>query len=177
MSNIFIRHGEVENPKDIYYVDVPGYKLSNKGKEQAEKTGEYLNSQNYNYEIISSPLLRARQTAEIISKVISVNITFDDSLYEWMGPISWRGLRFDEIDLSTVPNVGEEHTDVFKRVSKIDKKYENKIFVSHQDTIRSFTYFSIGDDKEDFTNDKPSHCEVQKIDKAENKIVKLFKPS
>ena len=109
MSNIFIRHGEVENPKDIYYVDVPGYKLSNKGKKQAEETGEYLRSHNLNYEIISSPLLRARQTAEIISKVISVNINFDDSLYEWMGPISWRGLRFDEIDLSSIPKVAEEY--------------------------------------------------------------------
>tara|TARA_Y100001970_G_scaffold98741_1_gene124176 strand:+ start:1198 stop:1731 length:534 start_codon:yes stop_codon:yes gene_type:complete len=177
MSNIFIRHGEVENPKDIYYVDVPGYKLSNKGKKQAEETGEYLRSHNLNYEIISSPLLRARQTAEIISKVISVNINFDDSLYEWMGPISWRGLRFDEIDLSSIPKVAEEYTDVFKRVSKIDNQHEKKIFVSHQDTIRSFTYFAIADEKEDFTNDKPSHCEVQQIDKKKNKIVKLFKPS
>ena len=56
MSNIFIRHGEVENPKDIYYVNVPGYKLSNKGKKQAEETGEYLKSQNFNYEIITIQL-------------------------------------------------------------------------------------------------------------------------
>ena len=177
MSNIFIRHGEVENPKDIYYVDVPGYKLSNKGKKQAEETGEYLRSHNLNYEIISSPLLRARQTAEIISKVISVNINFDDSLYEWMGPISWRGLRFDEIDLSNIPNVGEEYRDVFKRVSKIDNQNEKKIFVSHQDTIRSFTYFSIENDQEDFANDRPGHCEVQQIDRKAKKILKLFKPS
>ena len=139
--------------------------------EKMEKTSKRLELTEILVELLKNTL------NEIISKVISVTITFDDSLYEWMGPISWRGLRFDEIDLSTIPNVGEEHIDVFKRVSKIDKKYENKIFVSHQDTIRSFTYFSIGDDKEDFTNDKPSHCEVQKIDKAENKIVKLFKPS
>ena len=130
MSNIFIRHGEVENPKDIYYVNVPGYRLSNKGKKQAEETGEYLKSQNFNYEIISSPLLRARQTAEIISKVISVKINFDDLLYEWMGPISWRGLRFDEIDLSTIPKVAEEYTDVFKRVSKIDNQHENELKIS-----------------------------------------------
>lgn len=177
MRNIFIRHGEVKNQKDIYYANVPGYTLSENGVRQAKEAGEYLKSKNYNFEIISSPLLRARQTANIIAKIISVDVSIDSLLYEWMGPISWRGLKFDEIDQTTVPEVDEEYKDVYNRVSQLDSKHEKKIFVSHQDTIRSFTYFSLLEKDEDFSNLKPSHCEIQTVNKEDKKVVQLFKPN
>ncbi len=86
MRNIFIRHGEVENPKDIYYVNVPGYKLSKRGEKQAEQVGLYLKDNGYSFNIITSPLLRARQTGEIISTILCTEIIYDNALYEWMGP-------------------------------------------------------------------------------------------
>ena len=34
MSNLFLRHGEVQNEKDIFYSNLPGFYLSNNGREQ-----------------------------------------------------------------------------------------------------------------------------------------------
>ena len=177
MSNIFIRHGEVENPKDIYYVNVPGYKLSKIGEAQAEQTGLYLKAEGYNYNIITSPLLRARQTGEIISKILSTEIDINDALYEWMGPIAWRGLSFNEINKEKIPEVEEEYIDVYKRIKIIDDKFKETIFISHQDAIRSFTYFSINDQTQDFLKFKPSHCEVQAVNYQKKSVEQIFIPS
>ena len=38
--NLFLRHGEVKNPKDILYYNIPGYELSKLGKTQAEHSSE-----------------------------------------------------------------------------------------------------------------------------------------
>ena len=177
MSNIFIRHGEVENPKDIYYVNVPGYKLSKNGEAQAEQVGFYLKDNSYNYNIITSPLLRARQTGSIIARILGTAIMTHVALYEWMGPIVWRGLRFDEIVKDNIPEVEEEHLDVYKRVKKIDNQFNKTIFISHQDTIRSFTYFTIKDLDVDFHKYKPSHCEVQSVNYEKKIIEQIFIPN
>ena len=182
MTNIFIRHGEVENPKDIYYVDIPGYKLSKKGQDQAVQTGNFLKTKDYRFDIVTSPILRARQTGEIISNIISTNITTSEHLYEHMGPQNWKGLRFDEIDQDSTGDVGETYLSAYERVKKLDDKCDKKIFISHQDTIRAFTYFVVeGSDKDvqtdNFNNLKPSHCEVQTIDDVNKSVLQLFKPS
>ncbi len=177
MRNIFIRHGEVENPKDIYYVNVPGYKLSKRGEKQAEQVGLYLKDNGYNFNIITSPLLRARQTGEIISTILCTEIIYDNALYEWMGPVAWRGLSFNEIDKEKVPKVEEEYLDVYKRIKKIDDKFDKTIFISHQDAIRSFTYFEINDQTQDFFQFKPTHCEAQVIDYQNKSIEQIFIPN
>ena len=53
---------------------------------------------------------------------------------------------------------------------KIKKEYmntNNSVFVSHQDTIRSFTFYEL-DDK-NFNENKPDHCSVHEIIK--NKLI------
>ena len=177
MTNIFIRHGEVENPKDIYYVNVPGYKLSEIGEAQAEQTGRYLKAEGYNYNIITSPLLRARQTGEIISKILATEIKTDNALYEWMGPVVWRGLSFNEIDKERIPEAEEDYLDVYKRIKIIDDKFDETIFITHQDTIRSFTYFAINDQTQDFLKFKPSHCEVQAVNYKKKSVEQIFIPN
>ena len=42
MSNLFLRHGEVENVKNIMYGDIPGYRLSSKGVLQAKEAGNFI---------------------------------------------------------------------------------------------------------------------------------------
>ena len=177
MSNIFIRHGEVENPKDIYYVNIPGYKLSKRGENQAEQAGIYLKNNGYNFNIITSPLLRARQTGEIISTILSTEINTDIALYEWMGPVEWRGLSFDEINKEKISEVEEEYLDVYKRIKKIYDKFDKTIFISHQDAIRSFTYFELNDLTQDFFKFKPTHCEAQVIDYQNQSIEQIFIPN
>ena len=42
MSKLFLRHGEVENNKDIFYGNLAGYRLSEKGEEQAKNAANYI---------------------------------------------------------------------------------------------------------------------------------------
>ena len=62
-----IRHGQVYNPGRVIYGRLPGFGLSNMGKRQVESTAEYLRLTNLAV-IYSSPLLRARETADIIQQ-------------------------------------------------------------------------------------------------------------
>lgn len=65
MRILFVRHGEsVANAKGL--IGEPDTPLSEKGREQAHATGQILGAENVT-QIISSPFLRARQTAEIIA--------------------------------------------------------------------------------------------------------------
>ena len=95
--NIFLRHGEVKNPKDILYYNIPGYELSKLGKSQAEHSADVL-SKNFKIEqIISSPLLRARQTSEIVSNKLKMEFSISEKITEWDGLLNWKGYTFDEI--------------------------------------------------------------------------------
>ena len=97
--NIFLRHGEVKNPKDILYYNIPGYELSKLGKSQAEHSAKVL-SKNFKIDqIISSPLLRARQTSEIVSKKLKMEFTISEKITEWDGLLNWKGYTLSLIHI------------------------------------------------------------------------------
>src|SRR5579872_3771003 len=62
-----VRHAEVHNPRDIAYGRLPRFRLSARGRTQAERTATFLSGRPLSA-IYTSPLLRARQTAAIISQ-------------------------------------------------------------------------------------------------------------
>ena len=95
--NIFLRHGEVQNPKDILYYNIPGYELSELGKAQAEYAAEVLANDFKIEQIISSPLLRARQTSEIVRKKLNIELSISEKITEWDGLFNWKGYTFNEI--------------------------------------------------------------------------------
>ena len=170
MSNLFLRHGEVQNEKNVFYANLPGFYLSNDGRTQAKNAGIKIKEQFDIKNIISSPLLRARQTAEIVNSVLKINITTSYNIIEWAGPSDWIGRTWDEIKLTqnfknaddsplNLTNTGESLKSVFDRFNSIYEKCENTLFVSHQDTIRAFTYDYLND--KDFTKNRPDHCEIQ----------------
>ena len=169
MSNLFLRHGEVHNEKDIFYSNLPGFYLSNNGKAQAQEAGKKIKEQFNIKKIVSSPLLRARQTAEIVNTVLEINITTSYNIIEWAGPVDWIGKTWDEIKISdnftnsdsplNLTNTGESLKSVHDRVKKVYEKFENTLFVTHQDVIRAFTYYYLKD--KDFWKNRPDHCEVQ----------------
>ena len=148
--NIFLRHGEVKNPKDILYYNIPGYELSKLGKSQAEHSAKVL-SKNFKIDqIISSPLLRARQTSEIVSKKLKMEFTISEKITEWDGLLNWKGYTFNEIietnefliynDDPTKLSTNETFFETFQRVEELYNKNKNTLFVTHQDTIRSVSY-------------------------------------
>lgn len=76
-----VRHGEVENPKGVIYGRLPGYNLSERGRRQAEITGEHLADRDIGA-IWASPLERAQETAQAIAAHHSVGIVTDERLIE-----------------------------------------------------------------------------------------------
>ncbi len=61
----FVRHGEVLDRKSIVYARLPRFRLSERGLKEAEITAQFLKRERIGV-IYSSPMLRARQTAQII---------------------------------------------------------------------------------------------------------------
>lgn len=60
-----MRHGDVENPDEVYYGRLPGFPLSDDGREQAKAAGRRLGERAISA-IYASPQLRTQQTARVI---------------------------------------------------------------------------------------------------------------
>ncbi len=76
-----VRHGQVENPKNILYGRQPGWYLSSLGKEMAAGVADWSKTLDLGA-LHVSPLERAQETASPISKAHGVAITTDDRLIE-----------------------------------------------------------------------------------------------
>lgn len=63
---LLVRHAAVENPRQVLYGRLPGFRLSHAGRQQAERLAALLADRPVTA-IYSSPLLRARQTAAAIA--------------------------------------------------------------------------------------------------------------
>ena len=176
MSNLFLRHGEVHNVKNIMYGDIPGYRLSLNGIEQARNAGKFINENFKIDKIITSPILRARETSKLVSEFLKVRIDISYNLYEWSGVTGWLGTTFDEFSKTKdypkylnnpleVENTTEDLQIVFERVNVVFENFNNTLFVSHQDTIRAFTYYKTKSSV--FNENKPMHCGIQEIKNGE----------
>jgi broad specificity phosphatase PhoE len=76
-----MRHGAVENPDGVIYGRLPGYGLSERGREQAAAVAQRLASEDVGL-MRSSPLQRAQETAAIVAAVLGMDVTTDDRLIE-----------------------------------------------------------------------------------------------
>lgn len=76
-----VRHGKVENPKGVIYGRLPGYHLSELGKQQAQAAADRLAAADIGA-VWSSPLERAQETAEIIAAPHGLSIVTDERLLE-----------------------------------------------------------------------------------------------
>ena len=76
-----MRHGEVHNPDGVLYGRLPEYFLSDLGHKMAEAAADFL-SKNEIIHLVASPLERAQQTAEPLSKLLEVEITTDERVIE-----------------------------------------------------------------------------------------------
>jgi probable phosphoglycerate mutase len=63
---VFVRHGNVHNPENLIYGRLPRMRLSSRGRDDVERTAQYLADVPL-AAVYTSPLLRARQTAEVIA--------------------------------------------------------------------------------------------------------------
>jgi broad specificity phosphatase PhoE len=76
-----LRHGEVHNPGRVLYGRLPGFRLSALGEAQAKVVGEFLAGRPVGY-LVSSPLERAKQTAEPLAGALGLEVEVDERLIE-----------------------------------------------------------------------------------------------
>lgn len=81
MNIIIVRHGQTDFNLERKLQGVTDNKLNETGKEQALVTKEKLKDEEIDL-IICSPLIRAKQTADIINKERNLKIIYDDRLIE-----------------------------------------------------------------------------------------------
>lgn len=173
-----IRHGEVDNPHHVVYADLPGYGLSATGRSQAADTGEYLAGAPITC-VISSPLLRARQTAAAIAGFHGLEIEVDARLTEWGGGVRWGGVGWEQLDavfpgeltayLEEPLNITfgpESLQECGRRAAGAIRDWTERIesgeavVVSHQDTIHAARLELTGAWRPDYHAGKPEHASV-----------------
>ena len=154
-SYIFIRHGESNiNVAKILSDNVDDNTLTDIGKKQAERTAQQLSRLKFDG-IVSSPIKRAYDTANIISKYVGLDISVDDRLKEvYLGKA--QGHSINEFLDSLYPNSHitgniretldmETWEHLQERVKSCMDDYKGKyIFVSHSDPIRAIASYYLG---------------------------------
>jgi broad specificity phosphatase PhoE len=86
-----LRHGEVHNPAGILYGRLPDYHLSELGVKMAETVAEALAGRDVTH-LVSSPMERARETAQPLAQRFGLPVTIDEQLIE--GDNYFEGERF-----------------------------------------------------------------------------------
>jgi broad specificity phosphatase PhoE len=76
-----VRHGEVENPRQVLYGRLPGYHLSADGRMMAKAAAGFLAGRDVTV-LLTSPLERAQETAEPIAEEFGLTPVIDDRLIE-----------------------------------------------------------------------------------------------
>lgn len=143
-----LRHGEVFNPEGVLYGRLPGYYLSDLGKQMAVRAADALANNDVTH-VISSPMERAQQTATPIAERHGLAIETDpdlieaDNIFEGQRvsvgdgvlkqPRTWRHL-YNPFR----PSWGEPYDEVAERMNRaiaaarVSARGHEAVLVSHQ---------------------------------------------
>ncbi len=78
-----LRHGEVHNPEGILYGRLEGYRLSERGREMAQRVADVLHGNGHDIRLVrASPLQRAQETAQPTAAAFGLQLGTDDRLVE-----------------------------------------------------------------------------------------------
>ena len=155
-----LRHGEHNVQGKICAGRMPGVVLSEHGRGEVEGAARRLADLDISA-IYASPLERTRETADIVSRRLSLPVTILDDLAE-LDFGEWTGKTFDEVrkdprwpmwashrSLSCIPG-GETMREVQRRVVEalldLQTRHpeETVAIVSHGDVIRAALLFALG---------------------------------
>ena len=155
-----LRHGESEGNSSGVLQGQSEYPLNPVGFEQAHRLARYWKSQKVKFDlIISSPLMRASQTAEIIANVLKVPMEFDPAWNERnFGHL--QGTDLHELDQQHPPvdffhpyepigGNGESQLDLYSRASQALQKIIRQpagsyLVVSHGGILNKTLYVIMG---------------------------------
>ena len=171
-----VRHGESEANTKKRFCGITDVELTEEGALQAAKAGKKLKNKTIN-QIFSSPLKRAKYTAEIIADEIGFNkkdIIFENCLTEVNFGI-FENLTWEEIVKQYADESegwiefkhkykfpkGEGYDDIILRISDfMDNIPDNSLVATHFGVIQAILlYFEIADD-ETLWNYHISNCDI-----------------
>lgn len=175
---ILIRHGESEaNAKNIVSHEKNLYPLTERGRDQAARTGRNLYPiREYISDMISSPILRAKETAEIVmqSMGISKGIIIDEDLRENdlgsfnNGP-SYRLPKYHKEGggIESFHSVGE------RMYNSIISRDGINIYFSHMLPIKALVSKILNLEEEEAHGIKIENCSVSTIDISEMTVLSI----
>jgi len=133
-----------------------GFPLSPSGRSKANKLGNYFKKKNI-FAIYTSPLLRTKETADIIGKIIGIKPKINNLLIEVRNAfqgykISYLHKNVKDVysDPFFISHGGETVNEIYDRMKKaVDfylkkNKDKNIILVSHGDPIMAYYAFNKG---------------------------------
>lgn len=174
MKIILTRHGQTDWNVLGKVQGITDIELNETGIKQAEETGNKLLNYNIDY-IITSPLKRAKKTAEIIAKDRNIPILVDEGLKERAyGEIEGKTLK--EFDINEVwnykPNkqfkdmesVGQLFNRVNGFLNNLKQNYSDKtvLLVTHGGIC--IPIMSILEEKEELLNLGMKNCELKEYE-------------
>lgn len=113
MELLIIRHGQSMGEVEERHEGKADFPLSPLGYEQADKTARFL-YRNYPLEkVYSSPLLRARSTAEMIARPLQLQIEFTEALSERDNGLLSGMLRSEALEKFPYPPQGRPYFESF----------------------------------------------------------------
>jgi broad specificity phosphatase PhoE len=135
---LFVRHGESEaNVKGVFAGQKDDSPLTENGKQQAKVVGELLISRGISIDrVISSPLIRAKETAEIIVRTIgngSLKVDTDERILEYdMGVLT--GIPFRRVtSFEMVSAKGAEDPEKFGM--RVDSFFEELLTTNDKNVL------------------------------------------
>ncbi|HUR01502.1 MAG TPA: bifunctional RNase H/acid phosphatase [Nonomuraea sp.] len=161
-SLLLLRHGETPLSVERRFSGLGDAELTANGLAQASAAAERLSREPYQLDVIvSSPLKRARQTAEAVAQRTGLGVEVDDDLREAdFG--AWEGHTFTEVqrgwpaelaawlaDPSAAPPDGESFDAVAERIQRAQERlverYEGRtvLIVSHVTPIKTLLRFAL----------------------------------
>jgi len=148
-----VRHGEVHNPEKVLYGRLPGFRLSERGQQQAAMVAEILAHPKRDIvAIVASPLQRAQETAAPIAAEYGLKVQSDDRLIEagntfegtsvaahptqLLKPKYWPIIR-NPFKPSWGESYAEQAARLMEVITELREKYEGHdvVVVSHQSPI------------------------------------------
>ncbi len=187
---IIVRHGFSEsNRKGHLTHDKEGYPLTQEGKAYLVKASDELKKLDNIKEIISSPVQRARQTAEILANTTNLKIKIDERLAErQMGKYNNQKIpgenptdynwHVKEI-LSGYPNGFEKWESLIGRTKAFLDSIppdDNIIVVTHGDIIKAIIAEILDLDEFEVWGIRAKHGHFTVIDRKNKRILALSSP-
>ena len=173
-----VRHAEVDNTDNLVSADLPGFRLSPHGIEQARRVGRYLGPRPV-VAIWSSPLEPSLRTAEEIAARTGVPVKVDPDLTEWLLMRRWKGTSWQSLPIKfpgeleayldrphdlqfaeeTLASLGERVAAVARRLDT-EHPHGDVVIVSHQDPVQAGRLRLLGAPLSEFGAAKPGNGAV-----------------